>query len=411
MSWIETYQNIANLVVCGCVSTTLYAYYFIDESYLNIAIPIITIHFTSDLFLTNKPDLILHHIFGLSFIAYKYLIPVQPPDDTSTILVLYKTEISTLFYVFKLLLSKTKYKLLVSLNDILFFTTFFKYRIYDFYTILISNQSIYNISYNKYNYYYFILSAINGMFILNLYWFLIICKIVLKPVIKSFSQTTTDYMCHYITSYTMLIGLFIGTSVYLTDSINNRYLYDIFGLVLLSIGSYNYHKYAYTLINKEKEIVYTADETIQPFLQDVGSIHLRSFLAILTNYNFCNIVYISAGLHISFYLMNICHIYYLQRVHRITKNNSNYNLFILFQYSCLIIPCEFDIILICLNSIDSVYSIHGIYTSIFMFLLFIINPLYDLSHVVLHICLILNTYICSNCNVYTIHNELTYNIK
>ena len=45
MSWIESYQNIANLTVCGVVSATLYAYYNISEEYLNYAIPILLLHF------------------------------------------------------------------------------------------------------------------------------------------------------------------------------------------------------------------------------------------------------------------------------------------------------------------------------------------------------------------------------
>jgi hypothetical protein len=413
---IETFQNIANLFVCTVVSSTLYSYYYINESYLNYAIPVIVTHFTSDLFLTKKPDLILHHIFGLSFIAYKYIIPVQPPNDISIILVTYKTEISTFFYVFKLFISnidketKKKYQTLFQINDLLFFITFFKFRIYDYYSILISNKEMYN-DYGKYNYSYFLFFAIHGMYILNIYWFLIICKIALKPFIKILSKKFTDYICYFIYIYYLIVtyicyfGLIIGIYSYNIQP-NNRNLYDIFGLFILSIASYNYYNYSYKLIDKNDEINYTDNNTVTLFLQKIGSIHLKSFLAILTNFNFCNIVYLSAFLHTSFYLMNIAHINYIKTFYIIKKDdNPQYNLFILFQYSCLIIPSGLDIILIYLNSIDSVYSIHGFYTSILILMIFIVNPLYDLTHVAFHICLIMQIYFCTKCNMYVISNE------
>ena len=407
MNWLETYQNISNLIVCGGVSATLYAYYYINESYLNYAIPLIVAHFSSDLFLTKKPDLLLHHIFGLVIIAYKYLTPVQVPDDTSTILVMYKTEISTIFYVFKLFLPNMKHKIkwLIQINDVLFFITFFKFRIYDFYNILISNESTY-IGYEKYDYSYLLLFAIHGMYILNVYWFLIICKIGLKPIIKFFSKQFSEYFCHFITTYTMFINLLVGSCCYILQ-LHNRNLYDIFGLSILSIASYNYHKYAYKTIDTNKELVYTSDDTITLFLQDIGSIHIRSFFAILTNYHFCNIVTFSCVFHASFYLMNILHIYYLKITKKqiVSSDVIKYNLFTCIQYLCLMIPCGYDIIMICLNSRGSIYSIHGFYISIFMGLLFIINPLYDMTHIIFHICLILHSICCSYCNMYTIRRD------
>jgi len=403
MSWIENYQNIANLIVSAVVSSTLYMYYYLDEGYLDTAIPLVMWHFATDLFLTKKPDLMLHHILGLSFAGYKYIMQVQPPDDTDTILVLYKTEISTFFFVFKILLANNKNKLLVKINDLLFFITFFKYRIYDFYTILISNENLY-IYAAKYSYSYILLSAVHGMFILNLYWFLIICKIAFKPIIRGLSQRITDYICHRITAYTMFLSLVVGIFTY-GLFFNQRMLYDIFGIFILSVASYNYHMYSCKLIAKNKPFFYTADDTITFFLQDIGAIHLRSFLAVLTQFNFGASVYLSAAVHYLFYILNICQIYYLQGYFRITKESPVYNLFILFQYFCLIIPCELDIILICWNVRDSVYSIHGMYSSVLMFLIFIINPFYDLSHVAFHLCLILNTYICANCNKYAIANK------
>ena len=248
------------------------------------------------------------------------------------------------------------------------------------------------------------MSAVHGKFILNLYLFLIICKIAFKPIIRGLSQRITDYICHRITAYTMFFSFAVGIFTY-GLFFNQRMLYDIFGIFVLSVASYNYHMYSCKLIAKNKPFFYTADDTITFFLQDIGAIHLRSFLAVLTQFNFGASVYLSAAVHYFFYILNICHNYYLQGYFRITKESPVYNLFILFQYFCLIIPCELDIILICWNVRDSVYSIHGMYSSVLMFLIFILNPFYDLSHVAFHLCLILNTYICANCNIYAIANK------
>ena len=398
MSWIETYQNIANLFVCGGVSATLYAYYNISEQYLNYAIPLVSAHFITDLFLTKKTDLMIHHLLGLSFIAYKYMIPVYPPDDTSTILVMYKTEISTVFYVFKLLLQNTKYKKIALLNDLLFFATFFKFRIYDFYHILINDHTMYT-DYSKYDYLYIIIGAIHGMFILNLYWFLIICKITLKPLLKLCSQQFSEYLCHYITSYTMPINLLINIYLYSLE-FNSIYWYNIYGLIAVAIASYNYHTYAYTLINQHKYVCYTSADTFFLFLQDIGAIHFCSFTALLTNYGVADIVYLSAGLHTICYFINLAHLYYSKNTTTITYGNTGYNMFVSLQYLCIILPNSLDIILIVANSFDSAYSIHGLYISILLLLIFIVNPLYDLTHILFHICLIIQCICCSKCNMY-----------
>jgi hypothetical protein len=331
------------------------------------------------------------------------MIPVKIPDDTPTILVMYKTEISTFFYVFKLMIQQMKYKnrIVTQINDLLFFITFFKFRIYDYYNILISDRSTY-IDYMKYNYSYVILGAIHGMYILNVYWFLIICKIAFKPLVKSFSQKSSEYICHYITSYTQFVSLLISIYIY-TYEWNDRYWYNIIGTAIISMTSYYYHSYAYKLIDMSKDICYTSSDTIGLFLRDIGAIHLNSFLALLTNYDWNNIVYFSLFLHIAFYMTNIIHIYYSKYTKTIIYgNNVHYSVFVSFQYYCIFLPNGIDVILIIFNSLGTVYSIHGIYISLFLMLLFITNPLYDLTHVALHLSIIFQTYCSAQCNIYSI---------
>ena len=82
-----------------------------------------------------------------------------------------------IFYVLKYWLPKKT--ILYNLNSILFYILFFKLRIYDFYYEIIYNNISFDITFQKYsptNYYLssILLISCYGLYILNLYWFLIL---------------------------------------------------------------------------------------------------------------------------------------------------------------------------------------------------------------------------------------------
>lgn len=409
MNWIELYQNIANFIICTSVSATLYAYYYIDNKYIDYGMYLILPHFASDLFITNKLDLKLHHIFGIIFIAYRYIINVDQKDYTTTIITLYNTEISTFFYVLKLFIqeipNKKRFQWLITINDILFFTTFFKYRIIDFYYNLIMNHDdIYN--YSKYPYFEILLFAIHGMYILNLYWFNIICKIIFKPFVNIISNR--DLVCHKITTYTLFFNVLIGAINY-TSQPHDRNMYHICGLFLLSIASSNYHEIVSKKLEKNKEIEYISSDITIPYLQDIGSIHFCSFTAILTNFmvNMPSVVQYSMYSHIIFYTIGILNIVYKKYKNRkiFYGDGVQYNNFIKFQYICVMTPTAIDIISICINTFDIVESIHSFYITVMMGILFTIMPFYELSHIWFHIYLMIHTYMCVHCNMYSIKRD------
>jgi hypothetical protein len=161
------------------------------------------------------------------------------------------------------------------------------------------------------------------------------------------------------------------------------------------------------MINQNIDICYTSNNTIVLFLQDVAAIHFCSFTALLTNYDLGSIVYFSGLLHIICYLTNITHVYYSKNKKTIVYgNNEDYNKFVYFQYICIIIPNGVDIFLIITNSLGTAYSIHGMYISVLLVLLFIVNPLYDLTHIAFHIGLIIQGICCAQCNIYSIQNNI-----
>jgi len=122
----------------------------------------------------------IHHVIGL--ILYTFIYQNNVSDYPSGLMKPFvAVEISTVFYSIKFLYPKNYFS---SLNDLLFITTFFYYRIYNYYYSVILNEDINYMIENtgpitKYYYY----SAIYNLFALNLYWFSQIIKIILKKII------------------------------------------------------------------------------------------------------------------------------------------------------------------------------------------------------------------------------------
>jgi hypothetical protein len=411
MNWVEFFQNIMNLVVCASVSATLYAYYYVDTSYLNYAMGVIAPHFLIDLCLTTKNDIVLHHTLGLTFIAYKYYANVQTVDDASSILALYKTEISTFFYVCKLFLQelpdKKRFQSIIAINDGLFFITFFKYRILDFYNDIIVNPHILT-GYSKYPHFYVLMFAIHAMFSLNLYWFSIICKIVCKPIIQKINNR--DWLCHKITSYSLFFNVLTGAVTY-TSYPNERNIYYVSGLFLLSVASYSYHDLIAKLIRTTRGnmIDYVNIDIAVPYLQDVGAIHLCSALSVVSHFlvSYPNIVWFSMVNHVSFFCVNIADIAYRNYTKQkvMYGEDLTYKLFIKFQYFCVMTPTVIDMLMIFASANAIPESIHGFYIVLVMGLLFWVMPFYELSHIAFHVCLIIHTYCCAKCNIYSIQRD------
>ena len=167
---IVDYQNIANLIVSSGVALNLWCYYNIQSS-LDFMLPIIFIHFCGDMYFA-KVDLKLHHCLGLVLIVYKQVMNVNTKDSIFAFESLYKTELSTFFYVFRFYVPKR----ISLINDILFFVTFFKFRIYDYIQNVIVNDLAYS-NMEKYPYNEIYIIGAHGMFLLNIYWFMLLCKV------------------------------------------------------------------------------------------------------------------------------------------------------------------------------------------------------------------------------------------
>jgi hypothetical protein len=137
-------------------------------------------------------------------------------------------------------------KNIMVINDLLFFITFFKFRIYDFYVNVIHNQQYYNVllKYNKTIFQYLhILFGTHGLYLLNVYWFTIIIKKIYKHEILPLFPAKNVYLLNEIQSKMFFLNIGISSYIYTQLSIFNPiYLLDIAGISVLSYFSYQFHQ-------------------------------------------------------------------------------------------------------------------------------------------------------------------------
>ena len=289
------------------------------------------------------------------------------------------------------------------MNTILFYMLFLKLRIYDFYYEIIYNNISFDIVFQRYSPTNYCLSSIllmscYGLYILNLYWFLIMNKILYKTITQ-FIRVNTDILCHFLCYLLHWVNIPLSIYVYSYNP-NEKYIFDMIGITALSISSHKYHYDIYSrLYNKQIEDYSVPNkDNIVLFLNDVLTIHIRSFLVIITNYYnnenlFCTL-FISGIFHIT----SIYHCV-LNSLELCIDYDKNKDEFAKCHTIISIMPVACDVFLVCINSpIETL--IPFLLVNIMIGLLFIVEPFYKLTHVGFHILLISqNYYMClSNAN-------------
>jgi len=177
------FKNISSLIVC--TSALGLSYY---DQY-ELVYTLIFTYVTADLFYSDEFDIQLHHYIVICFITS--IIGLPPMDYLLEARTIVNVEISTIFLALNNLI-RDKHILVptsvVNANKILFAVTFTKYRIWDFYWVLITRQAFPSI---------ITMAAVYSLFLLNTYWFYLICRKalgskprILTPVHKD--QTTLE---------------------------------------------------------------------------------------------------------------------------------------------------------------------------------------------------------------------------
>jgi hypothetical protein len=394
---IEDLQNIS-LFIIG-VSSLLSSIYCYNSTYdtitektpFDILLPVVGIHATIDLFISDKYDVKIHHIFILGILFYNNYYDVSDSHRFMFSYPLLKTEISSIFYVLKYWLP-TK-SIIYNINAILFYISFFKLRIFDFYYEIIYNNSKFQILFENYSQTNYVLSSIlliscYGLYLLNLYWFLIINKIIYKGIVKNIN-INTETICHFLASYMYWINNPVALYIYSYNP-NEKNIMDMIGITSLSISSYIYHyDIYYRLSNKQIQEYTNPDKyNIVIFLNDTLFINLRSFLIIVTNYYYnpyFSVIIATSGLaHLYSIYHNVLNILELFIDNTKTNFLNNHNII-------TGLPIAYDVSLLIMNSPIEI-AIPFLLVNIIMALLFVIEPFYKLNHVAFHVLLIAQTY-------------------
>lgn len=174
------FKNISSLIVCS--SALGLSYY---EQY-EIIYTLIFTYVTADLFYSEEFDILLHHYIVICFIAS--IITVPPADYLLEARTIINVEISTIFLALNNLI-KDKHILVptyfVKTNQYLFAITFTKYRIWDYYWVFIARKSFSSD---------ITMASVYSLFLLNMYWFLLICRKAFGSKPRILTPVHTDQM-------------------------------------------------------------------------------------------------------------------------------------------------------------------------------------------------------------------------
>lgn len=406
-------QHIQNLLCIGISFLTtgtiiIHTFYPIDY-FIYKLFAVVFIHCFTDLFLTKKPDIIIHHLIVMSMSSFMYIKQIPMEIASSQAIVTLSLEISTVFLVGRDYINKQYF--LSTINNICFGVSFMYLRIY----LLISylfldekyqyyiNNNITTIELVWYN------ISIYSFLLLNLYWGMIILKSSIKSLRSSYSHLFTYKIAEYGLQFTYILSPFISLYAYSGDSTNeikSIIIIDLFGQAILSTNSYYYHNTIYNNLIKNDGIkndgINILDKNIyKTYINDILSIHIRSLLCVIVNLYSIETPY--TAITILSYLLFI-HLLSLFYFYDDILMNINSNNVILYAGKdrgidyIIRIPIVIEILIIIFHSNNYIACNHNIIALLSIALLLSIKPFYELNHFILHILLLYQTYGLSVCN-------------
>lgn len=412
-----------------------------------LCLPLNLLHFIVDLPFASW-DIQIHHMCGILIILFHYVYSVQHPDDDYVIYAFYKTEFSTFFYVFQLLLTKNYWrtsetsetsshrrpfwkKVLISMNQLLFVVTFFRFRIVDYYHEVVANPSMY-IQFDPYfvqkgdgvglGYQLrrlFLMSGLLGMYALNLYWFVLITKKITKGVLgwirrqRKMTVATGERLTHWWTTGLILGNLFVAASVY-AHAPEPRWFFglDLVGIFFLVHACFDYHNEAYQmlLLSSESEespvLDYYDPLLFWFFLRDKVAIHLRSFLCVATGWIAHpggGAGWVLAGSAATHALALGGTLFYLASTSGFRDARENIPRFVRVTDLTLSTAVAVDVGFVLWRAAtiapSFLHVLEGFWFHVlFAWLLFLV-PFYEYNHIVFHLGLWVQTYLLARCNL------------
>ena len=410
---INIFKMIQNLY---CFPLVLYATYACYSNDINTHIRMLSIVKWQCIFdfLLCTPDLMIHHIAALLLICPSLNSIHALSNLMPSILIAMKTEISTLFLVFREFIPE-KYKTITLVNNILFIVLFIYTRIYQYTNKVIYNETLYL----EIDTYYDVFDAmlikigIYLLYFMNLYWFSIIIKTFVKKInqsciVLSFYQTEHIIKCMYFLSILACLSIY-------KPFLNHIYFLDIFGVTMLSITSYGYHNRV-TKYKFDKNVL--DDDLIWYYIDDVLLINIRSFLCVLTNTNlYVSLTTMSQNMYINITLVYVSLLFHSSSMYHFVKymfkiKGDNENMTITdgipdkFAALCLFngLPILVDTLIIIFNTND-LYNINNmLLITALIFINGMVKPFYHMNHLAFHVLLFFQTIFLCQSNVFVNEN-------
>jgi hypothetical protein len=238
-----------------------------------------------------------------------------------------------------------------------------------------------------------ILIACDGLYIMNLYWFALMNKIVYKTLIK-YIDINKDTLCRFICSYTYFINIPLVFWMY---TLNKKNMFDILGVSMLAISSHLYHSTIYNQLNKNESVL--PIDNIVLFVNDSLFIHMRCILAVITNfYNSSKeFVYISITIRFICFYAGLLNVLYL--IKDKNRNDFNHSQFYKYHNLAMFVPYIYDSYLFASRTPIEI-TVPFLLINTIIVIIMAIEPFYKLTHVAFHFCLIIETYyICASNNL------------
>jgi len=388
------------------------------SSQFSLQLPNIFINSLKDIFL-YKTEIKIQHCIILCFIGLRFYLQIPYPDEITILTTFLQTEISTLFYVLQIFLEhriKDKRNDILqpvsTLNKSIFIATFIYYRLYKYYKHIIYNPHVYNNIYillrqSKYN--IFVYMGLYGLFFMNCYWLIVMCKTYCSPLLKDkkillyrSKRIDTRIITHIVTSYTLFVNVAISCYIYYEKMYSIPYSLDIAGTTYMAVNSFIYHNKCAIHIRTNKELDYMNPTIIESFVFDKGGIHLRSFFCVLTSlYNKWEplhqgiVTYLANTL--SFLFLNC---FVKNQIEKEVNQRMSTKNFLLVTNLLTSIPILLDAMIVITNTNHINLRINVLIVTGILGILLQVEPFYELNHIAIHLALLVQSAALSLCILY-----------
>lgn len=210
------------------IFSLLYFYFTQDVYFVVLNVYIVFIQCAIDIFIWHTNSSVIHHICVLTFI-YNFFSNRSDSDLDECIYIIIailSTEISTLFLVIKLWMDQLdlKHSMWYTVNILVFFVTFVITRIGIFTTYVILNPLTYELELSNYVY-----LGLYGLFALNIYWLMLMFKVMLKPLKHSLVNSSTELFLKY--------GQFVNVAI--VTYFNFDLSLNLMGAILVAVTSFS----------------------------------------------------------------------------------------------------------------------------------------------------------------------------